>query len=104
MHYKSIKKSLIDNFIVAEVNQEVKDIFGLPDDPSVNFTGNDDQMTSIIDGLVDKKDIDKLELILTRISHEKFQFFVENNEAVLKGKALLAFHKGESRLVILYIT
>ena len=82
---------------MAKVRPVLKSIYNLPGDSSVNFTGNDSQMISIIDGLVEKKDIDKLSLLLTGISHEKC--LLENNEAVLKGRALIAFHKGELRLV-----
>ena len=89
---------LINKFIV--VNQELKDILELSDVPLVNSTVDDDQMTCIIDGLVERKDIDKLNLILTGISHEKSS--LENSDAVLKERALLAFHRGEFTLVILY--
>ena len=87
---------------MAKVRPVVKSIYNFPDNPSVNSTVDDSQMTSIIDDLVEKKDIDKLSLILTSNSHQ--QFLLENNEAVLKGRALLAFHKGELRLVSLYKT
>ena len=54
---------------MAKVRPVVKSIYNFPDNPSVNSTVDDSQMTSIIDDLVEKKDIDKLSLILTSNSH-----------------------------------
>ena len=90
---------MINNHLtVAKVRPVLKSIYNLPGDSSVNFTGNDSQMISIIDGLVKTKDIDKLSSILTRNSHQ--QFSLENSEVVLKGRALLAFHKKDFTLVL----
>ena len=84
---------------MANIQPVVKNIFDLLNDPSVKFT--DTQMTSMIDGFAENKDIDKLNLILSRTSHQ--QLFVENNEAVVKGRAVLAFHKGDFTLVIHFV-
>ena len=84
---------------MANVKPVAKDIFDLLNDPSVNFT--DTQMTSMIDSFAENKVIGKLNLILSRISHQ--QLFLENNEAVIKGRAVLAFHKRDFTLVIHFV-
>ena len=90
---------------MAEVEPAVKDIFEPLDDPSikftvngVNFTVNNAQMTSIVDSLVEDKNLGDLNLLISSISHE--EYLLNNNESVLKARALIAFHKGEFRLVI----
>ena len=90
---------------MAKVEPVVKNTFETPDDPSINFTFNDvnytvnnAQMTCIVDSLVKEKNLGELNLLICRISHE--EHLLNNNESVLKARALIAFHKGEFRLVI----
>ena len=99
----------INKLTVAEVEPVVKNTFETPDDPLINFTVNDvnytvnnAQMTSIVDSLVEENNLGVLNLLICRISHE--EHFLNNNESVLKARALIAFDKEEFRLVILIKT
>ena len=75
----------------------MEDFFDFEDD---SFAFNYDHATCVFDGLLAENKLEQMNLFLAGISHETF--LLENNEAVLKGRALLAFHQGEFTLVTFY--
>ena len=60
----------------------------------------EDHLTTVCDHLEQENRVEQLKLFLTCIEHH--QDLWQNNEAVLKGRALCTFHEGDFKLVLLF--
>ena len=58
---------------------------------------DEDHLTTVCDHLEQENRVKQLKLFLTCIEHH--QDLWQNNEAVLKGRALCTFHEGDFKLV-----
>ena len=76
-----------DDFIIKDQNQDG------------TITVSEEYINTYVTDLVETKQLELLNLFLSSISHHRD--LLENNESVLIGRALIALHKGEFKLVFL---
>ena len=67
--------------------------------PNGTATVTGEHINTYVNDLVETKQINLLNSFLGSISHRRD--LLENNESVLIGRALTAFHKGEFKLVLI---
>ena len=86
----------------------MKDFFVTADDFTINnqnpdgtATVTEEHINTYVNDLVETKQINLLNSFLSSISHSRD--LLENNESVLIGRALTAFHKREFKLVLFII-
>ena len=74
-----------DDFIIKDQNQDG------------TITVSEEYINTYVNDLIETKQLEILNLFLSSISHHKD--LLDNNESVLIGRALIALHKGEFKLV-----
>ena len=78
-----------DDFIIEDQN------------PNGTITVSEEYINTYVNDLVETKQLEILNLFLSSISHHRN--LLENNESVLIGRALIALHKGDFKLVLFII-
>ena len=83
-------------FLSADIQQPVVPEFF--ESPEIKIA--EDHLTTVCDHLEQENRVEQLKLFLTCIEHH--QDLWQNNEAVLKRRALCTFHEGDSKLVLYF--
>ena len=78
-----------NDFIIEDQNQDG------------TITVSEEYINTYVNDLVETKQLEILNLFLSSISHHRN--LLENNESVLIGRALIALHKGDFKLVLFII-